>query len=268
MRSPNAWADAALAGLAASAGMAIAQRCGGTRWRRTNFAGRPVTLLEGPVFVASTALPAALRADLPAIVAALGPGVMGAVDDLAGDAGAKGLRGHLRALRSGRITTGAAKIAVIGASALLAALLDRRTGDRHAPIGWVVMDTALIAGAANLVNLLDLRPGRALKVVTAASACLLADPASRSSAAPLLGASGGLLPADLGARGMLGDCGANAAGAQVGLAVTRAFPPSGRAVALAGIVALTLASERVSFTAVIENTPILREIDAWGRSPR
>jgi hypothetical protein len=41
-----------------------------------------------------------------------------------------------------------------------------------------------------------------------------------------------------------------------------------RAALLAGIVGLTLASEKVSFTKVIEATPGLRELDRLGRLPQ
>ena len=64
---------------------------------------------------------------------------------------------------------------------------------------------------------------------------------------------------------MLGDTGANPLGATVGLAAAQALGPRGRLVALAVVTALTLASEKVSFTRVIESTPVLRELDRWGR---
>ena len=66
---------------------------------------------------------------------------------------------------------------------------------------------------------------------------------------------------------MLGDGGANAVGAALGVAAALAAPRPVRLALLAGQVALTLASERVSFTAVIARTPGLRHLDAWGRRP-
>jgi hypothetical protein len=76
-----------------------------------------------------------------------------------------------------------------------------------------------------------------------------------------------VLPADLAERVMLGDCGANAAGALLGLRLA-ALPGRGaRARLLAAVIGLTLASEKVSFTRVIEATPVLRELDRLGRRP-
>lgn len=83
-------------------------------------------------------------------------------------------------------------------------------------------------------------------------------------ASALVGAAA-VLPEDLAGESMLGDCGANALGGLLGLALVRGLGPRGRLVAAATVTGLTLASERVSFTRVIESTPGLRELDAWGR---
>ena len=80
-----------------------------------------------------------------------------------------------------------------------------------------------------------------------------------------LGASLAVLPADLRERVMLGDCGANAVGALLGLRLAAVPGRPARVGALAAVVGLTLASERVSFTRVIEATPGLRELDRLGR---
>jgi len=258
-------ARAALAGAAA-----LTARPAGAPWRRKNYAGRPVTLLGGPALaVAATATsvlgaPAGLRA-----AAAVAGGVSAAVggyDDLAGarpeQAGDKGLAGHLRALRAGRISSGAVKVAGIGAAAATAAVLTRR--DRVLLDG--VLTTGLVAGTANLVNLLDLRPGRAAKAVALGAAAGLGGPAGGLVAGPL-GATLAVLPADLAERVMLGDCGANAAGALLGLRLAALQGRGARAGLLAAVVGLTLASEKVSFTRVIEATPVLRELDRLGRRP-
>ena len=262
-----------VAGVLGAAGAQLAHqvltaRVSSARWQRTNHAGDPVTLLEGPAYVAGAALGAA--AGGPAgVVATLGSGAFGALDDLAGDGASKGLRGHLGAAARGRVTTGLVKIVGIGATGLVAAALaDRARKDVRA------LDTlvggAVVAGAANLANLLDLRPGRALKATVIAAAPLLVAPSRPGStaAAAAAGAALGVLAPDLAGRAMLGDTGANAAGALVGTALVARTGRRGRVAALVALAALTLASEKVSFTSVIESTPGLRELDAWGRPAR
>lgn len=89
--------------------------------------------------------------------------------------------------------------------------------------------------------------------------------APAAAAAAAAGAAIGLLGPDLAGETMLGDAGANSAGALLGAALVARTGRRGRLVALTILSALTLASERVSFTAVIESTPGLRELDALGR---
>ncbi|GAA3429276.1 hypothetical protein GCM10018953_64600 [Streptosporangium nondiastaticum] len=242
-------------------------------WSRTNHRGEPITLLEGPAFVAGAGVAAAAVPGLPArvrvaaLLAAAGAGGLGAYDDLYGVTASKGFRGHLGALAKGEVTSGAVKIAGIGLTGLAAAALTaRRPAD-------AVIDGMLVAGAANLANLFDLRPGRAIKVGLLAGAPLLAaglrrgDPVAAALAALPLGASAALLPEDLGERAMLGDAGANALGALLGLTAAVTLGRPGRLAALGTVAALTAASEKVSFTKVIAGNPVLNRIDMLGRRP-
>ena len=259
-------ARAALAGAAA-----LSARGAGAPWRRMNYAKRPVTLLGGPALAASATVTAALGAPAgtraAAVVVGAVSGLVGGYDDLAGarpeQARDKGLAGHLAALKAGRVSAGAVKVAGIGAAAAVAALLTRR--DRGAgALADAVLTTGLVAGTANLINLLDLRPGRAAKAGALVAAATLGGPAGGLVAGPL-GATLAVLPEDLGERIMLGDCGANALGALLGLRLASLPGRAPRAGLLAGVVALTLASEKVSFTKVIEATPGLRDLDRLGR---
>ena len=272
------------------------------RLERTSFRGRSVSL-RGGIGAAAGAVAAAGRAGrllhdpagcgaeritTAALVATTAAGAAGLADDLDagaydGDAPAKGLAGHLGALARGRVTTGVLKIVVIGSGALVSGvLLARHRGScpgsvsgGRGPVATAVdaaTGAVTIAAWANVHNLLDLRPGRALKTAALLSGCLLADrregtEAGRALAAGALGVVVAALPEDLLEDTMLGDTGANAVGALVGTAL--AVHPSRTVRALSALAgtALVLAGERVSFTRVIARTPVLAALDGLGRRP-
>jgi hypothetical protein len=149
----------------------------------------------------------------------------------------RGFRAHLRSAR----TTGVLKLLGIPAVGLLAT---RR-----------VSGSLLVGLAANALNQLDTRPGRALKAYLAA--------------APLAGAPVGiavlLLPYDLDEMTMLGDAGSNALGGLLALNSVERFTERGRWAAIGALAGLTLLGERTSLGAWIERTPGIAWVDRLGR---
>lgn len=244
---------------------------------RTNVSGRRVpAILGGPL-----ALGALFGLSVVALLAVLGwrpspvrhvgladallvvvMALAGYWDDLKGDERPRGYRGHLRALGRGRLTGGTVKLlaGAVGGAAAAAVVAS----------GWsIVVVAAIVALTANFLNLLDRAPGRAGKValLIAAPLLLFGSPQWSVASAGLVGALVACLRFDLGERAMLGDAGANPLGAVLGLGVALSLGPVGRAVALALLLAANLASERWSFSALIERTPPLRALDGLGRSP-
>ena len=276
-RPRGAGLTAGLAAVTARAAYAALSRHppGGRRtWTRTNHRGEPVTLLEGPAAAAAAAAVSLIAPGMPAraraalAVAGAGAALFGGYDDLRGSGVQRGFRGHMAALAGGEVTTGAVKLAGIGGTSLAAAALLGGTRAGPGSGADLVVNAGLVAGGANLLNLFDLRPGRAIKVTLAAGTVLgAASPAGRLAAAPPVGAALAVLPEDLGERAMLGDAGANALGAMLGAAAAAALPRPARAAVLAVVIGLTAASEVVSFTGVIEHTPALRWLDMLGRRP-
>jgi hypothetical protein len=176
----------------------------------------------------------ALRRDgAVAAVAALG---------LADDLWSGPERGFLAHLRAGR-STGVLKLVAIPLVGLVAT---RK------------LSGALLVGlAANFLNQLDTRPGRALKAYLAAAAVVRAP----------VGLAVLLLPYDLRERIMLGDAGSNALGAMLGLRSVSRLTDRGRWLAIGALAGLTLLGERRSLGELIERTPRLSQIDALGRQP-
>jgi hypothetical protein len=83
--------------------------------------------------------------------------------------------------------------------------------------------------------------------------------------AAVAGASAVLLIGDLREEHMLGDTGANAIGAAVGIATVLEASPGARNVVMVVLLALTLLSEVVSLSTIIGRVPPLRALDGWGR---
>jgi UDP-N-acetylmuramyl pentapeptide phosphotransferase/UDP-N-acetylglucosamine-1-phosphate transferase len=195
------------------------------------------------------------------VLAVAAIGAVGAYDDRFGDSHARGLRGHVDALLKGRVTTGMVKLVTMaGVSALTSKRQHRKPVD-------VVLGTVLVAGTANLVNLFDLRPGRAAKVTGIAAYAMsrVGDPAARAVASAAGGAAAAALGPDVREAAMLGDCGAGALGAALGWSMSIRPSRLARVAAAAGVVGATLASERTSFSTVIDANPVLRGIDRLGR---
>jgi UDP-N-acetylmuramyl pentapeptide phosphotransferase/UDP-N-acetylglucosamine-1-phosphate transferase len=279
-RTPRVGGALLTGGLAAVTARAVyaalnARRPGGREaWARTNHRGEPVTLLEGPAAAAAAVAVTLLAPGLPArsraalAVAGAGAAAFGGYDDLKGSGARRGFRGHLGALARGEVTSGAVKLAGIGATGLAAGALLGGAGDGAGPAADLVINAGLAAGGANLLNLFDLRPGRAIKVALAAAAVLgIVSPAGALAAAAPAGAALAVLPEDLGERAMLGDSGANALGGMLGAAAAATLSRKARIAVLAAITGLTAASEVVSFTRVIERAPPLRWLDMLGRRP-
>ncbi len=159
------------------------------------------------------------------------------------------------------MTTGFAKVVVLGSGALVFGVLAFGAG-------WFALCAAfLLAGCANLANLLDVRPGRALKFVGAAVVILLflAPYGAVSAVAGVLGGAMALFYFDLRGRIMLGDAGAAIWGAVLGYLVVTSGPGVVWWVAGVAILGLTAVAEFSSISRVIEEVGALRRLDLWGR---
>lgn len=206
------------------------------------------------------------RGRILAVATGLGFGLIGIVDDLVGDHGDKGFGGHLRALGSGRLTTGGLKL-------LGGGLMSLGVGAYVADdVGELLVAASVIALGANTANLFDRAPGRVTKVALVAFVVLVvvtpgAERFGLVGVAALVGAVAGLFVFDLSEQLMLGDAGANPLGAVLGLGVVLTTGTVTQLVVLGVLVAVNVAGDRVSFSAVIDRTGPLRTLDQLGRRP-
>jgi UDP-GlcNAc:undecaprenyl-phosphate GlcNAc-1-phosphate transferase len=204
------------------------------------------------------------------LIYALGITALGLVDDVLGSAGrdpeapatARGWRGHGAAVLGGAFSTGALKAAGALGLALFVSL------DANGSTGDMLLSAGVLVLATNFFNLLDLRPGRSVKAFVALAAGLTIGTMDLGPLKSIGLLAGPVIIAglyDLRERAMLGDTGANLIGALAGLWLVLSLSPTGQAVALVVLAALTAYGEFRSISVFIERTPGFRHLDSIGR---
>jgi UDP-GlcNAc:undecaprenyl-phosphate GlcNAc-1-phosphate transferase len=249
----------------------VVSRRAGPRWRKTNRRGRAIPATLGwalALGAAGIALVVVRQVDTVGVRDSqagelLAAGIVflaGVIDDGFGGA-VRGLRGHLRALVDGHVTTGGVKLA---AAVLAAAITVAWTPREHL---WAnLLALIAIAGCTNVWNGLDVVPGRALKGFLVVAVILLVVDV-KAFLLVCSGAAAAILVPDLRERGMLGDSGANLLGFLAGAEIVRRLPEAWLAPAVLVVIGLNVLAETVTFTRTIDAIAPLRWFDRLGRLP-
>jgi UDP-N-acetylmuramyl pentapeptide phosphotransferase/UDP-N-acetylglucosamine-1-phosphate transferase len=196
------------------------------------------------------------------ILALMSVSFLGFIDDMLGRRDTLGFKGHFGALFRGRLTTGGLKALGGGLVALFTAFFVSE--------GWanIIINTLILALFTNMLNLLDLRPGRAVKGFIFFTVLIIIIAGGKMDyvlLAPLAGAVLWYFRYDLSARVMMGDAGSNVLGFALGYLAVTELPFNARIGILLFLIAMHIFTEKYSLTRIIENTSILRYIDNMGR---
>lgn len=190
------------------------------------------------------------------LLALWGVSLLGLLDDTYGDSGPKGLKGHFKYLwQHKKLTTGVIKAS---GTAIITAwvIINQNKG---------FLDWLLLLLNVNTINLLDLRPGRAVKgtlfLLMIALIFQLQDYFLISMASGVIIAYARY---DLHAKVMLGDTGSNTLGIISGL-ILLDLPYFAKLTLVIIFAVFHLLTEKFSFSMIIERSNILRKIDRWGQ---
>ena len=240
---------------------------------RPNFKGCAIPLSAGVIFfivLAPASIPFILLGDndirgaiLLYLFAAAGASLLGIMDDFWGARDISGLLGHFKALAGGKLTTGAVK-------ALGGGLLALAVGAFLFPgQPWRILDSALIiALSTNMLNLFDLRPGRAGKMFILLYLALVPFFAGTVPAVPasiIFGSLLAFLPADIKARAMMGDAGSNTLGVVIGVTAAASLDGYYRVGFMTMLILIHVITEKYSLTRIIAANKVLHFLDMLGR---
>lgn len=186
----------------------------------------------------------------------------GIIDDSIGNRDVTGLKGHFKALFHGKLTTGGFKAVLGGLVGLLICVtLDRTIVD-------IIVGTLVVALSTNLMNLLDLRPGRAIKAYFVISVALFIAGSmfDREMMALILPSVIAYFYYDLKAKAMMGDAGSNVLGISIGVFVVTSHSLGVQVFWLVLLIIIHIIAEKFSITKLIEKNFILDYIDKLGRN--
>ncbi|MDD9267547.1 hypothetical protein ACFPES_10980 [Paenibacillus sp. GCM10023248] len=199
--------------------------------------------------------------------------LLGWTDDLIGHKEVKGLRGHFRYWKESKtVSMGAVKALGIASAA---AWLVISVHNKQTPHLWVGGQIVMVMLMTNALNLLDVRPGRSLKVFFAGIAAvgLLGFAIARhlpvdglQPLGPIVLGAAFLYGTDVRGRGMLGDAGANLLGFTLGYAVLMCLPWGLQLFITAVLGYVHRQAEVSSLTLLIERNRFLHWLDRLGRT--
>lgn len=191
----------------------------------------------------------------------IGMGMAGLLDDLLGNRSVTGLKGHFTMMLRGQLTTGGFKAAFGGIIAFSISIFLQG--------GWIniFINTFIIALFTNFINLLDLRPGRAIKGFLICALILIFSPVEKIFRLMLVGLTGAVIayfPYDLKAKSMMGDIGSNILGITLGIVCT-SLNIFTREIILGLLILIHIYTEKYSLTETIQKNKILNFFDEMGR---
>lgn len=221
----------------------------------------PTLVINSIILIYSNIVPEKIIMIYMLLFASIAMSFVGIIDDSLGNRGVTGLIGHFKALFKGSLTTGAFKALLGGFVGLTLAVTLSKS------IPNIIVATLVVALSTNMMNLFDLRPGRAIKAYVILAIIIFLASAKFNREVMML-----IVPAvlayfyfDLRALTMMGDAGSNVLGVSIGVFIVSSFDLPVQLVSLVLLVAIHVLTEKFSLTKIIENNKFLDYVDKLGR---
>ena len=221
----------------------------------------PSLVINSIILIYSNIVPEKIIMIYMLLFASIAMSFVGIIDDSLGNRGVTGLIGHFKALFKGSLTTGAFKALLGGFVGLTLAVTLSKS------IPNIIVATLVVALSTNMMNLFDLRPGRAIKAYVILAIIIFLASAKFNREVMML-----IVPAvlayfyfDLRALTMMGDAGSNVLGVSTGVFIVSSFDLRVQLVSLVLLVAIHVLTEKFSLTKIIENNKFLNYVDKLGR---